>query len=76
VAPVVPNGENPHDFFIDESEEDGVWKPVNKAAPNVALHHRKLARMRENLVNCRIHLETQSIAEALTEVVVACDGAV
>lgn len=76
MAPVVPNGENPHDFFVDEPEEDGVWEPVNETAPNVALHHRELARMREDPVNCRIHLQAQAIAEALTKVVVARDGAI
>jgi len=72
----MPDGENSHDLFIDETEEDRVWKPVHETAPNVALHHWKLARIRENPVNCCINLDPQPIAEALAKVVVACDSAI
>jgi hypothetical protein len=76
VAPVVPNGENSDDLTIDEPEEDGVWKPLNKAAPNVALHRSKLARIRKNPINGCINLDPQSIAEALAKVVVVCNGTI
>jgi len=76
VTPVMPDGENSHDFFIEEPKEDGVWEPMNKTAPNVALYHCKLARIRKNPVNGCINLEPQPIAEALAKVVVTCDGAI
>ena len=62
VAPVMPDGENPHDVFIDKTEEDGVGEPANETAPKVALHNGKLARIRENPVNGRINLGPQLIA--------------
>jgi hypothetical protein len=75
VAAVMPNGENPHELFVGEPEEDGVWKPVNQAASNVALHHRKLARVCKHPIDCRINLKPQFIAEPLAKVVVPCNGA-
>ena len=52
------NDENPHEIFLDQSEEDGVGKPMNKAASNVTLHDRKLARIRKNPIDRCINLKT------------------
>jgi hypothetical protein len=76
VAPVMPDGENSHGFFMGETKEDGVWKPMHKTAPNVALHYCELSRICKNPVNGCINLEPQSITEALAKVVVSCDGAI
>jgi hypothetical protein len=62
VAPMMPEGENSHNVFVDETEQDGVGEPANETAPNVALHHGELARIRENPVNGRIHFGPQLIA--------------
>jgi hypothetical protein len=61
----MPDGESSHDVFIDDAEEDGIGKPANETASNVALHHGKLARIREDPVNGRINLGPQLISQAL-----------
>jgi len=71
---MMSNHQYANDIGTWTAEEDGVWKPMHKAAPHSAFNLSMLFWIDADAVDGRINLDPQGIAKPRPERVVATCG--